>query len=460
MRATDPSQLDLGQVVAALRGRELSSRELVAACLRRIDECDGPHSFDGSPDAINAWIRVYREDAEAAAVAADERRAEQGDDAPALCGVPFGLKDLIGAAGHPLTASSRVVRLVPARDSAAWGTLRGQGAVLLGHCHTHEFGAGGTTDQVGNPWALDRSAGGSSGGNAAAIAARMVPAGLGTDSAGSLRIPAACCGVTGFKPTYVPLDDPAMTPLTKSLTQVGPMARTVADCALVHEALDGGTRAAAPASPRGLRIAIHPRAGVVDLHADVAAGLDRAADALRQAGAQLVTAAAPPDESAVGPSAMAVLLHEVKATHDAYAFPREGYRPSTREVLEQADERAIAEEQYRSALALREVEAARWERWFADERVDMLLEPTIPVPAPSRGHGYDAFFTQDGLALISLTRIWNWTGLPVLSLPAGLAPDGVPVGVSLVAPRGRDWDLLDAGTDLQETLGVPSQAQQ
>jgi aspartyl-tRNA(Asn)/glutamyl-tRNA(Gln) amidotransferase subunit A len=163
------------------------------------------HSHDGDPASINAWVRVYEEDAIAAAVLADERLSAAGvrrdGPAPVLTGIPLGLKDLYGVAGKPLTASSRLLADVPAEDCDAWRQLAAAGMVLLGHLHTHEFAAGGTTDQVGSPWDLERSAGGSSGGSAAALAAFMVPAATGTDTAGSLRIPSACCGTSAIKPT-------------------------------------------------------------------------------------------------------------------------------------------------------------------------------------------------------------------------------------------------------------------
>src|SRR5581483_5558093 len=214
---------DLGVVEAstALGRRELSARELVDACLARIRERDGDHTFEGDPSSVNAWARVYDEDARAAAEAADERRAR--GDVPALCGIPIGLKDLYAVAGKPLTASSRVLHEVPDRDCDVWARLAAEGMVLLGHVHTHEFAAGGTTDQVGNPWALDRSPGGSSGGSAAALAARTTPAAAGTDTAGSLRIPSAMCGTSTIKPTRGSVSMRGIVPLCPTLDHPGPM---------------------------------------------------------------------------------------------------------------------------------------------------------------------------------------------------------------------------------------------
>ena len=250
--ADNPADLGIIGAAALLRERRLSARELTEACLARIDERNGgAPSFDGDPDAINAWVRLYPDVAREAAAAADARREREGADAPLLCGIPIGLKDLYGVAGLPLTASGRVLDgNVAAADAAVWARLRDQGMVLLGHTHTHEFAAGGTTDQVGNPWARHRVAGGSSGGSAAAVAAGMTPAALGSDTCGSLRIPSACCGTSAIKPTHGLLPLAGIIPLAPSLDHPGPMARTIADCsALLTGMLRGGPAISAVAPP-------------------------------------------------------------------------------------------------------------------------------------------------------------------------------------------------------------------
>jgi aspartyl-tRNA(Asn)/glutamyl-tRNA(Gln) amidotransferase subunit A len=185
-RSEDPANIGLLEASALLRARELSSVELLAACTAAIDRNNGGDpSFDGAPAAVNAWARLYPELALAHARAADERLARERESAPLVCGIPIGLKDLLGVEGYPVTASSHVLAdNLAVRDSIAWATLADQGMVLVGHTHTHEFAAGTTTDQVGNPLAPERSAGGSSGGSTAALAAFMIPAALGTDKGG------------------------------------------------------------------------------------------------------------------------------------------------------------------------------------------------------------------------------------------------------------------------------------
>ena len=328
----DPADLGVVDASSALRRRELSSRELVSACLARISERDGQHSFDGDPASVNAWVRVYEEDALSSAGRADERLAS--GDAPPLCGIPIGLKDIYAVAGKPLTASSRVLDEVPERDCDAWARLAAEGMVLLGHVHTHEFAAGGTTDQVGNPWALDRSAGGSSGGSAAALAARMVPAATGTDTAGSLRIPSAMCGTSTVKPTRGAVSMRGIVPLCPSFDHAGPMTRAVRDCEPLLAAMAGVAPPAERRLPR--RIAVSPRVG--DLDPDVADGLEAALTALAALDAERVEPPPPPAPLDLGTEVLDLFCAEILAYHRRFDDRRDLYRQSTRDFLEHAEQ--------------------------------------------------------------------------------------------------------------------------
>jgi aspartyl-tRNA(Asn)/glutamyl-tRNA(Gln) amidotransferase subunit A len=417
----------------------VSSRELVQACLVRIAERDGIHSFDGDPASVNAWIRVYEEDALTAAARADDTRA-RGDAGP-LAGIPVGLKDLYAVEGKPLTASSRLLDDRPARSSEVWERLERAGMVLLGHLHTHEFAIGGTTDQVGNPLRLDRSAGGSSGGSAAALAARMVPAATGTDTAGSLRIPSALCGTATIKPTrgLVPLA--GVVPLGPTLDHAGPMARSPADCAALLAPLAGSEPV--PAKPLAeLRLALSPRTALVEIDAPVARGLD---DVLAR-----VDRAAPPSPDLqldLGDAYLELLLTELRPYHRRFDDRRELYRPALREWVEAAEERALRPGQVAALQERRAAAAAAWTAWFAVHRIDALLEPTVPCVAPLRGSGYDHAFTD--ARLIALTHYWNWVGLPVAAFPSGIdAATGLPVSASLIGPPGSEWQLLAAAEEL------------
>jgi aspartyl-tRNA(Asn)/glutamyl-tRNA(Gln) amidotransferase subunit A len=466
------SATDLGVLEAAarLRDGELAALELVDACLERIEQRNGGSpSYAGSADSINAWARVYPELAREQARAADERRAREGADAPLLCGIPLALKDLYAVAGLPLTASSRVLEgNVATEDAVAWTRLRDQGMVLLGHTHTHEFAAGGTTDQVGNPWALDRVVGGSSGGSAAALAAGMTPAALGSDTCGSLRIPSACCGTSAIKPTHgrIPLD--GVIPLAPSLDHPGPMARTVADCAALLNAMAAGPSEAMPTMPppapmpelalaprpgprpfQGLTIALTERPDQAPLQSRVAIGFEEAVRACERLGARVIEFSAPWafewDDLSI------ILLTEVWAYHRDHHERHDRYRPAIAEFM-QAAQNFTSAPPYLAAQQRRARGAAAWEQWFVDNGVDLVLEPTLPIVPYERGPGYDTGHAGGpGDPMIALTALWDMTGMPVVSLPVSWE-----VGVSLVAPRGHEQPVVQAAIDLQELrLGVP-----
>jgi aspartyl-tRNA(Asn)/glutamyl-tRNA(Gln) amidotransferase subunit A len=463
--ATDPADLGLLEAAALLRSGALSAVELLEACQARIEVRNGgAPTFDGAPNAINAWARLYPELAGELARAADERLAAEGDAAPLVCGIPLALKDLFAVGGKGLTASSRVLeRSIAATDSTVWRRLRAHGMVLAGHSHTHEFAAGGTTDQVGNPWALDRTAGGSSGGSAAALAARMVPAAVGTDTAGSLRIPAALSGVCSIKPTFGRVPEDGCIPLSPTLDHPGPMARSVADASalLVAMGAEPGREGDAviaqlplrarggPQPLEGLRVAVTGRPQAVDAEADVLDGLDAARRAAERLGARVVELEAPPD---VAPQdAVTILFHEVWPYHSAQVDRRDRYRPSIREFVDHAEE-VHDPEAYEAAQGRRAEVTAQWRAWFVDHDVDALLEATVPMTAFARGHGYDSGnLGGEGDPLIVLTSTWNFTGFPVVALPAGLGSrSGLPVGVSLIGLPDAEPLLVQAAIDLQE----------
>jgi aspartyl-tRNA(Asn)/glutamyl-tRNA(Gln) amidotransferase subunit A len=437
---SNPADLGVLESAEALASRRLSSRELVDACLARIAERDGTRTFDGAPDSVNAWVRVYDEHARDAAERADARLAV--GDAPTLCGIPIGLKDLYAVAGMPLTASSRALDEEPLRDCDVWARLSAQGMVLLGHLHTHEFAAGGTTDQVGNPWSVARSAGGSSGGSAAALASWTTPAATGTDTAGSLRIPSAMCGTATVKPTLGSVPIRGIVPLGPTLDHAGPMARSVADCEPLLAAMAG---VRPPVDRRPLRrVAVSPRIATLD--PDVAENFDRACALL-----PLVSVPPPPVRLDLGLDLLDVLCAGMLVYHRGLADRRPLYRPSTRGFLEHGEERAMTAEEYVALQDERAELRAGWLDWLDEHEIDALVEPTVPIVARERGHGYDKPFTD--VAEISLTHYWNWTGFPVVAFPSGVGSrSALPTGVSLIGAPGADWDLLAAGAALEAEL--------
>lgn len=469
---TDPADLDLVDAVRMLHERTLSARELVEACRRRIRERDGSHSLDGDPRSVNAWIRLYDQDAQVAASRCDERlsasAARRGGAAPLLCGVPVALKDTFAVAGKPLTASSQVLAEVPPRSCDVWVRLESAGALLLGHVHTHEFAAGATTDQVGNPWELGRSAGGSSGGSAAALAAQMVPAAMGSDTAGSLRVPSALCGTCTIKPTRGLVSLAGVVPLAASLDHVGPMARTVADCAVLLRVVAGPdrgdattafsasyARTATTAGPqRRLTVAVSPRMAYVEVDPDVGDGFETALSACRQLGWRLTGSADGPTTEGVDPAFWRLQGSEILAYHRRFDGIRDRYRPSTLQLVEAAEHASVGTDEYLRIQVGRRGTTESWQDWLTVGGIDAIIEPTVPVIAPSRGRGYQQ--PEISAPLLSLTHLWNWTGFPVVALPAGIgARSGLPVGVSLIGRPGADGELLRAGAALQSLLGTP-----
>jgi aspartyl-tRNA(Asn)/glutamyl-tRNA(Gln) amidotransferase subunit A len=467
---TDPADLGVLAAAALLRSGALSAAELLAACQRRIAKRNGgPPSFDGAPGAVNAWARLYPEVAQDQARAADERLAREGAGVPLLCGIPIGLKDLLAVAGLPVTASSRLLAgHLADHDSAVWARLAGVGMVLAGHTHTHEFAAGGTTDQVANPHALDRSAGGSSGGSAAALACGMVPATIGTDTAGSLRIPASLSGVSTIKPTHglVPLR--GIIPLAASLDHVGPMARSLADCSALLATMAAGGAEITPllpppgppgpfplrASPGtrpldGITVALTDRPDTIGVEPEIGEVLDQAAAAVRDLGARVVQPPAAPDLAEADFST--ILFAEVAAYHRRFRDAAASYRTSVREFIDESWAHT-AVHSYLDAQQRRAQITTDWEAWFTGHGVDVILEPTTPITAPERGPGYESGHPAgQGDPLIRFTATWNATGFPVASLPGGLGRHSrLPVGISLIAPRGADVRVLQIGIDLQE----------
>jgi aspartyl-tRNA(Asn)/glutamyl-tRNA(Gln) amidotransferase subunit A len=349
-----------------------------------------------------------------------------------------------------------------------WRRLREQGMVALGHTHTHEFAAGGTTDQVGNPWALDLVAGGSSGGSAAALAARMAPVALGSDTCGSLRIPAACCGVSSIKPTHgrLPLD--GVLPLAASLDHPGPMARTMADCSALLAAMANGKPETTPLMPppepvgelplaarhgpkplEGVTVALTERPAKAKTQDEVARAYESARRACEELGARVVELDSP--WTFDWHDLLIVLMSDVWSYHSQHEDKHDLYRPAIAEFVEIAQNFKNAQA-YMGAQQRRAEGTAAWEHWFASNGVDFVLEPTLPIVPYERGPGYDRGNAGGpGDPMIALTALWDMTGMPVATIPAAWN-----VGVSLIAPRGREAAVAQIGIDLQEHALQPA----
>lgn len=449
--------LGILDAVNGLRSREFTAVELLAACQQRIADVNGgPPSFDGNPHRINAWVRLYPEQALEAARNADRMLDVQRANAPLMTGIPVGLKDIFAVEGLPMTASSQVLDERPGRrSSVVWQNLAQSGAVLVGHTHTHEFAFAGSCDQSGNPWNTPSSPGGSSGGSAAAVAAGMVPAAIGTDTGGSVRVPAAFCGISAIRPSTGRIAATGIHPLAPSFDTAGPMARSVSDAALLLSAMEGGSPRnadlfAGTAGTRplaGHRIALTSRPDSIFLDPDVAEGYEQTQLALIRLGASLVHMELPPPLAGVE-DFETIFQAEAQFHHQAYSDRLALYRASTRASLTRSAPGTQSPE-YRRAQHNRRRESESWQAWMRHHRLDAVLEPVSPVTAPLRGHGYDPAATQPPLGALVLQ--WPLLGFPVVAFPSGVgSSSGLPVGMALVGMRNEDDAVTRLAIDLQK----------
>ena len=444
-----------GQTIDELRGAlargDTTSVRLTAQCLDTIAALN---------PRLNAFITVTGAAALAAARAADVLRAS-GAPVTALHGIPISLKDLIDDAGVRTTAGSQVRRHVVATTDATITTrLRAAGAVIVGKTNLHEFAFGTTNDDSGfggarHPDDDTRSPGGSSGGSAIAVRTGMSIASIGTDTGGSIRIPAGVCGVVGLKPDWGEIPVAGVVPLSRQLDHIGPLARTVTDAWLVHETLagraPGATDQLVPATLTGLRFGL--LAGYFDtrIAPDVRAGVAAAVARLARAGA-VIEPVEIPHASDIGPVYLHLVLGDAARYHAATLEARPGdYTAPVRLRLELG--RYILAEDYARALRGREVIAGEIDR--ALEGRAALLCPTLPVTAPTIGAATVPVGEGEEPvrnAMLRLTQPFNLGRQPALSLPCGVSPSGLPVGLQLVGARGATTALLRTALACERAL--------
>lgn len=424
----------LAEQARMVREGEVSSVELVERALERIAALDSE---------LGAFVLVLGDQARAEAAERDHER-RQGRAGGALHGVPVAVKDLIDVEGVVTGAGS--VKLAgnrAGRDAEVVARLRDAGAVVVGKTRTHEFAYGVTTPGTANPWDPERTAGGSSGGSAAAVAAGLVAGALGSDTAGSIRIPSSCCGVVGLKPTWGRVPATGVWPLSWSCDHVGPIAATVADVALLDEVLaaepgrEAGPGADHSTTPRIGRV-VGDDLGPVD--PAVAGVMDELCRRMEAAGAT-VDEVVLPLQAARGAVA-AIVLAEAAAAHVRLLAEtgEDGYSRAMLAMI-RIGRSALAGE-YLTGLRYRGRFVAEVEGLLAGR--DALLLPTLPCAAPPAGERTVTIAgTRVGVqaALTRLPGPFNCSGSPVLSLPAGQV-GGLPVGASLVGRIGGDRALL------------------
>lgn len=436
-------QLSIVDAARQIADGQLSPVELTRSVLERAQEKE---------DQLSAYVTLAADQAMDAA-----RRAEQEirrkEYRGVLHGIPYALKDLIDAAGLPTTASSQVRRHhLAAADSEVAARLKQAGMILTGKTHTHEFAFGLTTPQTNNPWAPERSPGGSSGGSAAAVAYGGALAALGTDTGGSIRVPAALCGLVGLKPTYELVSRQGVVPLSGSLDHVGPITRTVADAAALLDAI--ATRRPPSADSyrqglgqgvEGLRVGVAGNYFCEHIAPDIQAALQDQQAELAAAGATLVEVEIPLTDFIL-PIQWGLIAPEAAAYHrDALRRAPQLYGDEVRTLLEAC--MLVPQNEHAQAQAARIALQTAWRRLFAD--IDLLLVPTVPHTAPL--HGQDSFVWPDGVeesvvsAYIRLSTPANVLGLPALTVPAGLDRVGLPFGVQLIGRPFDELTVLHAG---------------
>jgi aspartyl-tRNA(Asn)/glutamyl-tRNA(Gln) amidotransferase subunit A len=456
--SSEPALMSLTAVARAIADKQVSSHEATRSCLHRITQWQ---------PKLNAFMTI---EAEAALKAADDADAAlaKGQNRGPLHGVPLAHKDMYYDAGHVVSCGSLIRRdFVASTTSTALQRLKDAGTIRLGSLGMAEFAYGPTGHNyhygaVHNPWKFGYVTGGSSSGSGSAVAARLTFAALGSDTGGSIRMPAHFCGITGLKVTWGRISRAGAMPLSQSLDTVGPLARTVEDCALLVGLMAGADpedptasmapvpdyMAATSASIKGLRIGVPSSFYVDDLDADVAKILDDTIAVLKREGADIVKVDLP-DQRQLSSACQLVLATEAAAYHKRWLIERpQDYGPQV--LMRLQNGLAIPGVLYLEALRWRGPALAA--HVAATANVDAVLAPVAPVAAPSIAES-DIGNAPDAEAVIQrltrFTRTINYLGLPALSIPSGFTAEGLPVGMQLVGRSFDEATLLTIGAAFQ-----------
>lgn len=442
---------DIAGAMVAIRAGRVTATDLVVACLRQIDSVEG---------RVNAFISIDQEGALERAAEVDRRIAE-GLALGRLAGIPIAVKDNLATKRLPTTLGSQICQSwQPGFDATVVRKLLAAGAILLGKNNLHEFALGATNinphyGDVHNPWDLTRMAGGSSGGSAAAVAAGEVLASIGSDSGGSIRVPAGMCGVVGFKPTYGRISLHGLVGGARSIDHVGPITRTVHDAALLYEVAAGfdpndtnssgrrvsGVVAQLDDDTRRIRIGVVEGGSMGGLDREVEQLTSAAAQRLADCGMDVDAASLPGLDDA--PFATAVIAYSEVGEHhqDWIRYRADEYGEDTRPLMQLGQ--LFSARQYLAAQRARD--EFRRVTLASMRPFDVLMLPTTPVRAPRLDGVADDDSAQDPKDLFTLMRfavLFNLTGLPAITVPAGLDSLGLPVGVQFVARAYQESTLL------------------
>jgi aspartyl-tRNA(Asn)/glutamyl-tRNA(Gln) amidotransferase subunit A len=432
----------------ALRSRKISPVELTRDCLDRIAALN---------PVLNAFITVTADRALAQASAA-EAEILRGNWRGCLHGIPIGLKDIIDTAGILTTGASNLYKhRIPIQDAEVVGRLKQAGAVILGKQNLHEFAYGGSSmisayGEVHNPWNPEYIAGGSSGGSAAAVAAGLGFAAIGTDTAGSIREPAALCGVVGLKPTYGRVSARGVIPLSESLDHVGPIAANVADVTVLFLALAEGDGVPPEnfldfwdRSKISLRVGA-PRAFFYEgLHAEVMQAVETALLVITSLGAELCDIVLTPDNDRTVQAAESYAFHAANV-----AKTPERYQAETLRRIKTGEN--ISRQDYERKLADLKLEREKIRAIF--ETVDLIVTPTTPDPASKivDMQQNPELLRPHELTLLRNTRPFNVWGLPAISIPCGLTKAGLPIGLQIAGPPNREDVVLQFAYGCEQAL--------
>jgi Asp-tRNA(Asn)/Glu-tRNA(Gln) amidotransferase A subunit family amidase len=460
---------DLGatEAVAAMRRRDVSAEDYAAALL---DRCEQGKD-------LNAFITLEPERVLEAARAAD-RLLESGAEPGPLHGLPIPIKDSVNTTAYPTTGGTRALqKFYPAEDAQLVRRLTDAGAIVMGKTNLHELSFGYTSNNlafgaVRNPYDKSRIPGGSSGGTAVAVATRMAPLGVAEDTQGSIRVPAAMCGIFGFRPTHGRYPNQGVVPITPLFDQVGPHARNVADLALFDRAVTGEVVSDAPAALAGLRLGVAREFYFDRLDTEVERITTAALDDLRSAGVELVETDVPGLARLIELTTAQIEHYHVMPMLTRY-LAEHGAGVTFNEVIEQASsdirsafskyalpggEAVISESEFVAARdvhlpALREV----FRNYFASNNLDAMVFPVAQIAAPPIGHDNETELngrTVRFQPLISRNISPGSTaGLPGLVVPANLNSDGLPVCLEFDGPAGSDTRLLAIGRAAESVLG-------